>query len=334
MLRFVVRRLLLLIPILLGLSILVFMWIRILPGGPAQALLGERGTEEQEAQIEQQYGLDEPIHVQYWSYLGTVVRGDLGDSIATRQPVVEELKQKFPATIELALAAMFFSILIGIPLGFLAAKKHGSAIDHASLVVSLLGISIPIFFLAIILKYVFAVKLGWLPTVGRISVLIDLEHPTGFYVLDAIITWNMVALWDVLKHLVLPAIALGSIPLAVIARITRASVLDVQNEDYVRTARAKGVSPRRIDSRHVLRNALLPIATIIGLQTGLLLSGAVLTETVFAWPGIGTWLVNAIRVRDFPVLQGGILFVSIVFVLVNLFVDVMYAVINPRIRYS
>ena len=334
MLRFVVRRLLLLIPILLGLSILVFMWIRILPGGPAQALLGERGTEEQEAQIEQQYGLDEPIHVQYWSYLGTVARGDLGDSIATRQPVVEELKQKFPATIELALAAMFFSIVIGIPLGFLAAKKHGSAIDHASLVVSLLGISIPIFFLAIILKYVFAVKLGWLPTVGRISVLIDLEHPTGFYVLDAIITWNMVALWDVLKHLVLPAIALGSIPLAVIARITRASVLDVQNEDYVRTARAKGVSPRRIDSRHVLRNALLPIATIIGLQTGLLLSGAVLTETVFAWPGIGTWLVNAIRVRDFPVLQGGILFVSIVFVLVNLFVDVMYAVINPRIRYS
>ncbi|HWN22218.1 MAG TPA: ABC transporter permease [Gaiellaceae bacterium] len=334
MLRFVVRRLLLLIPILLGLSILVFMWIRILPGGPAQALLGERGTAEQEAQIERQYGLDEPIHVQYWSYLRTVARGDFGDSIATRQPVVEELKQKFPATIELALAAMFFSIAFGIPLGFLAAKKHGTPIDHASLVISLLGISIPIFFLAIILKYVFAVKLGWLPTVGRISVLIDLEHPTGFYVLDAIITWNMEALWDVLKHLVLPAIALGSIPLAVIARITRASVLDVQNEDYVRTARAKGVSPRRVDSRHVLRNALLPIATIIGLQTGLLLSGAVLTETVFAWPGIGTWLVNAIRARDFPVLQGGILFVSIVFVLVNLVVDVMYAVINPRIRYS
>jgi peptide/nickel transport system permease protein len=334
LLRFVVRRLLLLIPILLGLSILVFMWIRVLPGGPAQALLGERGTAEQEAQIERQYGLDEPIHVQYWSYLRTVVRGDFGDSIATRQPVVEELKQKFPATIELALAAMFFSIAVGIPLGFLAAKKHGTFIDHTSLVVSLLGISIPIFFLAIILKYVFAVKLGWLPTVGRISVLIDLEHPTGFYVLDAILTWNMEALWDVLKHLVLPAIALGSIPLAVIARITRASVLDVQNEDYVRTARAKGLSPRRIDSRHVLRNALLPIATIIGLQTGLLLSGAVLTETVFAWPGIGTWLVNAIRVRDFPVLQGGILFVSIVFVLVNLVVDVMYAVINPRIRYS
>ena len=334
MLRFVVRRLLLLVPILVGLSILVFLWIRILPGGPAQALLGERGTAEQEAQIERQYGLDEPVHVQYWKYVQTVVRGDLGDSIATRRPVTEELKQRFPATIELALAAMLFSIVFGIPLGFFAAKKHGSPFDHASLVLSLLGISIPIFFLAIILKYIFAVKLGWLPTVGRISVLIDLEHPTNFYVLDAIIAGDMEALWDVLKHLVLPAVALGSIPLAVIARITRAAVLDVQNEDYVRTARAKGVSPRRVDSRHVLRNAMLPIATIIGLQTGLLLSGAVLTETVFAWPGIGTWLVNAIRVRDFPVLQGGILFVSIVFVLVNLVVDVMYAVINPRIRYS
>jgi peptide/nickel transport system permease protein len=334
LLRFVVRRLLLLVPILIGLSILVFLWIRILPGGPAQALLGERGTDEQEAQIERQYGLDEPIHVQYWKYVQTVAEGDFGDSIATRRPVVEELRQRFPATIELAVAAMLFSILLGIPLGFLAAKKYGTTLDHASLLVSLLGISIPIFFLAIILKYVFAVKLGWLPTVGRVSVLIDLEHPTGFYVIDALITGNLEALWDVLKHLVLPAVALGSIPLAVIARITRAAVLDVQNEDYVRTARAKGVAPRLVDTRHVLRNALLPIATIIGLQTGLLLSGAVLTETVFAWPGLGTWLVNAIRVRDFPVLQGGILFVSVVFVLVNLFVDVLYAIINPRIRYS
>jgi peptide/nickel transport system permease protein len=334
MLRFVVRRLLLLVPILIGLSILVFLWIRLLPGGPAQALLGERGTDEQAAAIERQYGLDKPLHVQYWSYVKLVGQGELGDSIATRRPVVEELKQRFPATIELALAAMIFSVVLGIPLGFLAAKRHGTMYDHASLVVSLLGISIPIFFLAIILKYLFAVKLGWLPTVGRMSVLIDIDHPTNFYVLDAIIAGNMSALWDVLKHLVLPGVALGSIPLAVIARITRAAVLDVQNEDYVRTARAKGVAPRLVDTRHVLRNALLPITTIIGLQTGLLLSGAVLTETVFAWPGLGTWLVNAIRVRDFPVLQGGILFVSIVFVLVNLLVDVLYAVINPRIRYS
>ena len=334
MLRFVVRRLLLLLPILLGLSILVFVWIRALPGGPAQALLGERATPETIAQIERTYGLDEPIHVQYWKYLQRTVRFDFGTSVASRRAVTEELSQRFPATIELALAAMLFSVAFGIPLGFIAAKRYGTWLDHTSLVASLIGISIPIFFLAIILKYVFAVKLGLLPTVGRISVLIDLEHPTNFYVLDAILAGDPEALWDVLKHLILPAVALGSIPLAIIARITRAAVLDVQNEDYVRTARAKGLPPRTVDRRHVFRNALLPISTIIGLQTGLLLSGAVLTETVFAWPGMGTWLVEAISNRDFPVLQGGILFVALVFVLVNLLVDVSYALINPRIRYS
>jgi peptide/nickel transport system permease protein len=248
--------------------------------------------------------------------------------------VLEEFEEKFPATIELAIAAMIVSIGLGVPLGFVAAKKYGGPVDHASLVASLIGISIPVFFLAILLKYVFAVKLGWLPTVGRNSALISTEHPTGFYVLDAVVTGDGEALVDALKHLVLPAIALGSIPLAVIARITRAAVLDVQNEDYVRTARAKGVRPFLVDTRHILRNALLPITTIIGLQTGLLLSGAVLTETVFAWPGMGTWLVGAIENRDYPVLQGGILFVAIVFVLVNLIVDVSYALINPRIRVS
>ena len=334
MLRFVVRRLLLLVPILLGLSILVFLWIRALPGGPAQALLGERATAESVAEIEELYGLDRPIHEQYIAYLETVVRFDLGTSITSRRPVVDEIQERFPATIELALAAMVFSVALGIPLGFVAAKRYGGVVDHLSLVGSLIGISIPIFFLAILLKYVFAVKLGWLPTVGRMSVLIDVEHPTRFYVLDAIIAGNVTALVDTLKHLVLPAVALGSIPLAVIARITRAAVLDVQNEDYVRTARAKGLGPRIVDTRHVLRNALLPITTIIGLQTGLLLSGAVLTETVFAWPGMGTWLVDAIEARNFPVLQGGILFVALVFVLVNLLVDISYAIINPRIRYS
>ncbi len=334
MLRFVVRRLLLLVPILLGLSILVFFWIRALPGGPAQALLGERATAESIAEIEEIYGLDRPVHEQYFAYLGTVVKFDFGTSITSRRPVSEEIKQRFPATIELALAAMLFSVLVGIPLGFVAAKRYGGVVDHLSLVASLLGISIPIFFLAILLKYLFAVKLGWLPTVGRMSVLIDVPHPTKFYVLDAIIAGNVEAVIDTLKHLVLPAVALGSIPLAVIARITRAAVLDVQNEDYVRTARAKGLSPRIVDTRHVLRNALLPITTIIGLQAGLLLSGAVLTETVFAWPGMGTWLVDAIETRNFPVLQGGILFVALVFVLVNLLVDVSYAIINPRIRYS
>jgi peptide/nickel transport system permease protein len=335
MLRFVIRRLLLLVPILLGLSILVFAWIRALPGGPAEALLGERLTPESRAQIEAQYGLDDPVYVQYWRYLKTtVVDRDLGTSINSRRPVGEELKERFPATIELAVGAMIFAMVLGVPLGYVAAKKYGGPVDQASLVVTLLGVSIPIFFLAILLKYIFAIKLGLLPTVGRQSVLIDSPHPTNFYILDAIIAGDPEALWDCIKHLILPAIALGSIPLAIIARITRASTLDVQNEDYVRTARAKGLPPRVVDARHIFRNALLPIATIIGLQTGLLLSGAVLTETVFAWPGIGTWLVQAIDDRNYPVLQSGILFVSLVFVLVNLLVDLSYAVINPRIRVS
>jgi len=333
MFKFIVRRLLLLVPILLGLSFLVFIWIRALPGGPAEALLGERATPEAIAQIERNYGLNKPIHIQYWEYVKTTAGGDLGTSVTTRRPVTDELKQRFPATIELAIAAMLFSLL-GIPLGFLAAKHYGRAIDSASLFISLLGVSIPIFFLAILLKYVFAVQLGWLPTTGRVDARIDFDHPTNFYLIDSLWTGDFAIFWDVVKHLILPAIALGSIPLAIIARITRAAVLDVQNEDYVRVARAKGLSPYEVDSRHVLRNAMLPIITIIGLQTGLLLSGAVLTETVFAWPGMGTWLVDAIRSRNYAVLQGGILFVSVIFVLVNLAVDVTYALVNPRIRVS
>ena len=334
MLRFVVRRLLLLVPILLGLSILLFLWIRALPGGPAESLLGERATPEAIEQIERIYGLDRPIHEQYWRYLQNLLSGDLGTSIASRRPVTEEISRRFPATIELAIAAMIFAITLGVPLGFVAAKRHGSAVDHGSLVASLIGISIPVFFLAILLKYVFAVQLGWLPTIGRQDVLIDAEHPTGFYVLDGIITLNPEATWDAIAHLILPAIALGSIPLAIVARITRASALDVQNEDYVRTARAKGVAPRLVDSRHIFRNAMLPVVTIIGLQTGLLLSGAILTETVFAIPGMGTWLAGAIESRDYPVLQGGILFVALVFVIVNLIVDISYALLDPRIRVS
>jgi peptide/nickel transport system permease protein len=247
---------------------------------------------------------------------------------------VYEIRHRFPATVELALAAMLFSIVVGIPLGFLSAKRYRGVLDHVGLVASLIGISIPIFFLGLILKWIFAVKLGWLPSIGREDVLAQRPHPTNFYLLDAILNGDAAGFWDAVKHLILPAIALGSIPLAIIARITRASVLDVQNEDYVRTARAKGLAPHIVDSRHVMRNALLPVATIIGLQTGLLLSGAVLTETIFAWPGIGSWLKEAIFNRDYPVLQGGVLFVATVFVLVNLLVDVSYALINPRIRYS
>jgi peptide/nickel transport system permease protein len=334
MLRFVVRRLVLLVPIIVGLSLLVFLWIHALPGNPAIALLGERATPQNIAQFKQQYGLDKPIYVQYADWAKTTLKGDFGYSIEDRRKVTTDFWERFPATVELAVAAMFVAILLGIPLGFVAAKRYGSWLDHSSLVASLIGISTPVFFLAIILKFVFAVKLHWLPTVGRISVLIDTPHPTNFYVLDAILSGDWGALWDVIQHLILPAVALGSIPLAIVARITRAAVLDVQNEDYVRTARAKGLAPRIVDRRHVLRNALLPISTIIGLQTGFLLSGAILTETVFARPGVGTWLSNAIFTRDYPVLEAGILFLSIVFVLVNLIVDISYAIINPRIRYS
>jgi len=334
MLRFVVRRLLLLVPILVGLSLLVFFWVRALPGSPADSILGERSTPALVQEYEERFGLDEPVYVQYWKYVQTTVKLDFGVSSATHRYVTDEIKERFPATVELALAAMLFSILFGIPLGFFAAKRHGGLFDHGSLFVSLIGVSIPVFFLAILLKYVFAVRLGWLPSVGRIDVTSEVEHPTNFYVVDAIITRDWATLKDVLRHLVLPAIALGSIPLAIITRITRAAVLDVQNEDYVRTARAKGLPPQTVDRRHVLRNALLPISTIIGLQTGLLLSGAILTETVFAFPGMGSWLREAIFNRDYAVLQGGILFLALVFVLVNLVVDISYAIINPRIRYS
>src|SRR5918911_4333263 len=334
MLRYVVRRLLLLVPILLGVSILIFFWIRALPGNPASALLGERATPALVKQYKERYGLDKPIPVQYWDYLKTTLKGQLGTSISSRRQVTFEIKQRFPATVELALAAMLFAVTLGIPLGYFAAKRHGGFFDNATLVGSLLGISVPIFFLAIILKYVFAIKWHILPSVGREDVLSDAKHPTNFFILDALIERDGHALADTLKHLVLPAIALGSIPLAVITRITRASVLDVQNEDYVRTARAKGLPPLTVDRRHILRNAMLPISTVIGLQTGLLLSGAVLTETVFAYPGMGSWLRDAIFNRDYPVLQGGVLFLAFVFVLVNLVVDLSYAVINPRIRYS
>jgi peptide/nickel transport system permease protein len=334
MLRYVVRRLLLLVPILLGVSILIFFWIRALPGDPASSLLGERATPALVKQYKDRYGLNRPLPVQYWDYLKVTAQGDLGVSIISRRPITEEIGRRFPATMELAVAAMIFAIGIGLPLGFFAAKRYGGVFDNLSLVGSLIGISIPIFFLAVILKYFFAVKWHWLPSVGRQDILLSPDHPTGFYILDGLITRDWTALWDAIKHLILPAIALGSIPLAVIMRITRAAVLDVQNEDYVRTARAKGLAPHTVDRRHVLRNALLPVSTIIGLQTGLLLSGAVLTETVFAYPGMGSWLRDAIFGSDYPALQGGILFLALVFVVVNLLVDISYALINPRIRYS
>ena len=333
MLRFVIRRLLLLVPILLGLSILVFVWIRALPGSPAQALLGERATPQTIRQINHQYGLDQPIYVQYWRYLEQTARLQLGTSITSRQTVLTEIGQRFPATLRASVRSCASSRCRS---EYRSASSPRRSTERRSTTsrsaISLFGISIPIFFLALILKYIFAVQLGWLPTVGQISVLINIPHPTNFYLLDAILDRNPAAFWDVTKHLILPAIALGSIPLAIITRVTRAAVLDVQNEDYIRTARAKGLPPRTVDVRHVMRNALLPVTTIVGLQVGLLLSGAILTETVFAYPGIGSWLQQAIADRNYPVIQGGILFVAIIVVFVNLLVDISYGLINPRIR--
>jgi peptide/nickel transport system permease protein len=334
MLKYAIRRLILTIPILIGVSIIAFIFVRALPGGPEDALLGERGTAADRQKIREELGLDDPIPVQYLRYVENLAGGDLGTSVRSRRPVTEELSQRFPATFELAMAAMIFAIFVGVPLGFIAAKRYQGVLDNVSLVASLIGISFPVFFLALLLKYVFAVKLGWLPTIGRIEVTRDLNTPTNFYLFDSIFFGDIDSVIDVVKHLILPGIALGTIPLAIVARITRAAVLDVTSEDYVRTARAKGLDPREVDRRHIFKNAMLPVVTVIGLQTGLLLTGAVLTETIFSFPGLGKWIVDAIEFRDYAVLQSGILFFAIVIALVNLLVDLSYAFLNPRIRYS
>lgn len=332
MARFAARRLVQLVPILIGLSILVFLFVRALPGGPAVALLGERATPESVAQTEELLGLDRPLPAQYGTYVKQVVTGDLGQSIKTQQPVSKMIRERFPATVELTVAALIFAIGFGIPLGFIAARRYGSWFDRASIGGSLLGISVPVFFLAFLLKLVFSVELGWLPTVGRLDLARTVEHPTGFFTLDALLTGDLDTFWDAIKHLILPGVALGTIPLAFIARITRAAVLEVVNEDYVRTARAKGLARTIVDRRHVLRNAMLPITTVVGLQAGLLLSGAVLTETVFAWGGMGSLMVDAIKNRDYPVIQGGILFLAVIVVVVNALVDIAYGFLDPRIR--
>jgi peptide/nickel transport system permease protein len=334
MLKYVVRRLVFTIPILLGVSIIVFLFVHALPGDPADALLGERGTEEATAQISRELGLDKPLYVQYVRYMKNLLSGDLGTSTRTRRPVSEELSEKFPATFELGMSAMLLAVLIGVPLGFVAAKRYQGVLDNVSLVGSLIGISFPVFFLALILKYIFAIKLGWFPTVGRITITRDLATPTNFYLFDSIFFGDFDAFLDVVKHLFLPALALSTIPLAIVSRITRAAVLDVTSEDYVRTARAKGLDPSVVDRRHILRNAMLPVVTILGLQTGLILIGAVLTETIFNFDGLGRWIVDAIRFRDYAVLQSGVIFFAFIILIVNLLVDITYALLNPRIRYS
>lgn len=332
MVRLVLQRLALLIPTLLGLSVLLFLWVRALPGGPATALLGERATAEAVERINELYGFNRPLHEQYVTWLGQLLQGNFGVSTRTGVPVLEEFLNRFPATIELTVLALLIAVGVGIPLGYVAARYQGRLLDHTTVVASLLGVTIPVFFLAFLLKFFFAVQLGWFPSAGRQDAAMIATHPTGFYVLDGLLTREWDAAWDAFAHLILPALALGSIPLAIIARITRASVIEVLGADYVRTARAKGLGPSRLRRRVVLRNAMLPVATTIGLQVGLLLSGAVLTETVFAFNGIGSFLANAIFNLDYAVLQGFILFIAVVYALANLTVDVSYGVIDPRMR--
>ncbi|MFD4698758.1 ABC transporter permease [Streptomyces niveus] len=332
MLRLVARRLLQLIPTLLGLSVLLFLWLNRLPGGPASAILGERATEAEVARINRALGLDEPVWVQYGRFIKRIFQLDLGTSTQTGQPVWEEFTLRFPATVELSVAAMAIAIVVGIPLGYFAARRRGSWLDVTAVSGSLLGICIPVFFLALLLKGLFAVNLGIFPSYGRLSTGIDATKVTGFAVLDGLLTGEFDASWDAVMHLVLPAVALASIPLAVIVRMTRASVLEVLGEDYVRTAESKGLDKRVVRARHVLRNALLPVITAVGLLTGSLLSGAVLTESVFSFGGIGSFIRTSIDARDYPVLVGFILFIALVYVLINLLVDVAYSLIDPRVR--
>jgi peptide/nickel transport system permease protein len=332
MLRFIARRLLQAIPTLFVLSILVFAWLRSLPGGPATALLGDKATPEKIANLNTILGLDQPIYVQYFKFLGRVLTGDFGYSTISTDPVLEEIARAFPATVELSIAALLIAIGFGIPLGYLAARHRGRFLDNITVVGTLVGVAVPVFFLGFLLKYVFAQQLAWLPPSGRLSVDIDATRVTGFAVLDGLLTGEYDASLDALTHLILPALALGTIPMAVIVRITRASVLDVLNEDYIRTAESKGLATPVIRRRHVLRNALLPVSTTIGLQTGLLLAGAVLTEKVFVWGGVGSLISEGINRRDYPRLQALILLAAVIYVVVNLLVDISYAIIDPRVR--
>jgi peptide/nickel transport system permease protein len=333
-LRFIVRRVLVAVPVLLGLSIILFLFLRLLPGGgPAEAILGQHATPQLVAQITASEGLDRPLYVQYFEYLGRLLHGDFGASFIDGREVAATFLIKFPGTVELTIGALIFALGLGIPLGRLAARHPNSWIDGIVTVISLFGISIPVFVLGYTLAFIFGVELHWLPTFGQLDPRLPINPVTHFAIIDAILAGNWYVI-DAVSHLILPSMALGTIPLAVFTRITRASVIEVSNEDYVRTARAKGLTDKRVNSRHIMRNAWLPVTTVIGLETGALLAGAVLTETVFSWNGVGSWVVSSIQNHDYIVVQSLILIFAAIFLTVNLIVDVGYAFLNPRIRYS
>jgi peptide/nickel transport system permease protein len=321
------------IPVLLGVSIVVFFMVRAIPGDPAQIMLGQQATQEQVQQIRENMGLDKPIFVQYGLFLKDALRGDLGDSIVTGRPVTTELLTRLPATLELTTFAMLIAILVGIPVGVISAVRQYSLLDKTTSVLALTGISMPIFWLAMILVVIFGVNLELLPFPGRLDPTTGITAITGFVLVDSLLTLNFAGFWDGLLHLIMPALALATIPMAVIMRMTRSSMLEVMNEDYVRTARAKGVVPWRVVFKHALRNAMLPTITVIGLQAGLLMGGAIITETIFSWPGIGLYTYNSISARDYASVQGVVLYGALLFVLINLLVDILYAILDPRVRY-
>ncbi|MBW1712698.1 MAG: ABC transporter permease [Deltaproteobacteria bacterium] len=331
MLGFIIRRTFAIIPTLLGVSIIVFLMLRVTPGDPAELLLGERATAESLASMRDYLGLNEPLYVQYGMFLKRLMKGDLGETIWSRQKVWIEVKERFPATLELSIAAMLISSLAGLVLGIISAVKQYSIFDYLAMLGSLIGVSLPVFWLGLVLMLIFSLWLGWFPMSGRLGVAFDIEIITNLYLVDAILTKNWPAFWDALRHLALPAVALSTIPLAIVARMTRSSMLEVLRQDYIKTARAKGLSQAKIVLKHALRNGLIPVITVIGLQFGIMLGAAILTETVFAWPGVGKWIFDGVVKRDYMVIQGGTLVVATSFVVVNLIVDILYAVINPRI---
>lgn len=331
MLAYIIRRIFILIPTLLGVSILVFFMLHITPGDPAELLLGERATEEALVELREHLGLNEPFYVQYGMFLKRLMKGDLGETIWTRQKVWTEVKHRFPATIELTVFALCIACFFGIIFGIISATKQYSIFDYVSMIGALAGVSMPIFWLGLIFMLIFSLNLGWLPISGRLSVDIDLEVITNFYILDAVLTRNWAALKDAAWHLIMPAVTLSTIPMAIVARMTRSAMLEVLRQDYIKTAKAKGLSNFTVIFKHALRNALIPVVTTIGLQFGVALGGAILTETIFAWPGVGKWMYDAVMQRDYMVIQGGTLFIAAVFVVINLCVDVLYAIINPRI---
>lgn len=332
MLQHILYRLLTTIPTLLGISFLVFLTLRATPGDPARIMLGERASEQALAELRRELGLDKPWYIQYGRFLKGVLQGDLGRSIKTREKIVVEIKNRFPATIELALASMVFATTLGLLAGIVSSTRRYSFLDYGTMIGALMGVSMPIFWLGLLLILVFSVNLGWFPVSGRLNPQLSLQTITHFYILDSLLTGNWAAFKDALWHLVLPAIALGTIPLSIIARMTRSSMLEVLQQEFIRTAYAKGLSERWVIYKHALHNALIPIITVTGLQLGFLLGGAILTETIFAWPGVGRWLVLAVQARDFPAVQGGALLLATTFVLINLLVDLLYRYVDPRIK--